>query len=335
MDERLRLALGAAGLAALLAVELLTPALLLGSGEAAAAEAARFGHAAPHGDPDLLCDLPPGTGVRRYHLRADVITWEFEQGRPVTTWAFNGMIPGPTLCARVGDTLEVTVENRLPTIVSFHTHGLRFPHDQDGTYLSNSYVAPGGTRTYTLAAGADSGGTWAYHDSVAELDEPFVPGVTIPESGEGIERGLYGAVVVVGPDDPPVDHEVLLFLADIGPEVTRSGVLEMVNGRAAPLTPHLTFAEGERVRFRIINAGPNDPHDFFVEGHKLVNAHTNATVDRTPGAGESTSVILGALTFGDWFMTAGAPGEYLYSCAVPGHHEAGMRGAVTIVPEAT
>jgi uncharacterized cupredoxin-like copper-binding protein len=198
--------------------------------------------------------------------------------------------------------------------------------------MSNSFVPPGGSRTYYYQVLPDSVGTWAYHDSVAEMDEePFVAGLTIPESGEGIERGMYGAIIVIDGSEEVVDHEVLLFLGDVGPEVTRKGTLEVVNGRAGSLTPTITLEEGERVRFRIINAGPNDAHDFYVSGHLLENVHNEQMVNGTTSVEELTSVSLGSLTFGDWLMTAGVAGEYTYSCTVPGHHEAGMYGILNVM----
>jgi FtsP/CotA-like multicopper oxidase with cupredoxin domain len=239
------------------------------------------------------------------------------------------------VCAREGDAVEVTIHNELPTIVSFHAHGLAFAPDSDGTYHTGSFAMPGGAYTYRYQATTLSVGTWAYHDSVAELDEaPFVHDRTIPESGEGIERGLYGAIVVYARDEPIVDHEVLLAMGDVGPEVSRSGTFEVFNGKVAPLTPTIYAEEGERVRFRLINAGPNDPHDFIVTGHVLRNAHTGETIDGARiEAGEQRSVVLGALTFGDYTLTAGSPGAYEYLCLFGHHASHGMRGAFVVLPK--
>jgi len=312
--------------------ELLTPTFLLDFGPEVSTEPEVLGHTAAHDEPDMLCDLAPGNAVRKYELTAQPTKWEIGAGHEIPIWTFNGSVPGPTICARVGDTIEVTLSNRLSTIVSFHAHGLAFDADSDGTFLSRSYVPPGGSRTYYFEAKPDSVGTWAYHDSVGKLDEePFVPGLTIPESGEGIERGLYGAIIVIDGTEMPVDHEVLLFLGDVGPEVTRQGSLQVINGRAAPLTPQIFLEEGERVRFRIINAGPNDAHDFSVTGHVLENVHNEQVTNGTASFEELNSVPLGSLTFGDWEMTAGAVGTYPYLCNVPGHHDAGMHGLLTVV----
>jgi FtsP/CotA-like multicopper oxidase with cupredoxin domain len=312
--------------------ELFTPSILLDFNSSEMAEPEQLGHTGDHDSPELACNLPPGNGVRRYELTAQTANWEIATGQIIPIWTFNGSVPGPTICARVGDTLEITLTNRLSTIASFHAHGLSFESSSDGTFLSDSFVAPGGSRTYYFEALPDSVGTWAYHDSVAELDEePFIEGLMIPESGEGIERGMYGAIIVVDETEEIVDHEVLLFLGNVGPEVTRRGGLQVINGRVAPLTPIITLLEGERVRFRIINAGPNDAHDFYVSGHILENVHNTKIVNGTKSVEQLTSVSLGSLTFGDWLMTAGTAGNYSYACSIPGHIESGMQGHLRVV----
>jgi FtsP/CotA-like multicopper oxidase with cupredoxin domain len=312
--------------------ELLTPSYLLDFAPNEPAESSQLGHTGAHEEPETLCNLPPGNAVRKYELVAQNADWEIAPGHIIPIWTFNGSVPGPTICARVGDTLEITLTNRLSTIASFHAHGLAFDATSDGTFLSNSFVPPGSSRTYHFEARPDSVGTWAYHDSVAEMDEePFVTGFSIPESGEGIERGMYGAIIVIDGTEEVVDHEVLLFLGDVGPEVTRKGSFQVINGRVAPLTPVVTLEEGERVRFRIINAGPNDAHDFYVSGHLLENEHNQQLVDGTLVIDELSSVSLGSLTFGDWLMTAGGPGTYTYSCSISGHLEAGMGGVLRVI----
>lgn len=326
--------LGSVAFASLLAFEVLTPAFFLGSREANATQD-ELGHVGEHGEADLLCPKFGAPGLRRYQLTAQQILWQASNEDTFPVWTWNGTIPGPTLCARVGDEVEVTITNKLPTIISFHAHGLHFDSGSDGTFHTRTYAPPGGTFTYRFTVGEDSVGTWAYHDSVAEMDEGVpVPGVSPAESGEGIERGLYGAIVVYGEDEESVDHEVVVAMGDVGPEVSGRGVLEVFNGRAGTLTPRIHAAEGERVRFRLINAGPNDPHDFFVTGHTLVNAHNEtAAVGHSLDEARKSSVVLGALTFGDFVMTAGAPGRYEYLCLFGDHADAGMKGEFIVHPK--
>ena len=126
----------------------------------------------------------PGCTVVSVDLDARQVDWEFKPGRATRAWGFNGQVPGPTIEARVGDVLEVRFTNRLPEPTTIHWHGLRVPAAMDGTDMVQHPIAPGETFTYRFRL-PDAGTFW-YH----------------PHSNETVqlERGLYGAIVVRGPD---------------------------------------------------------------------------------------------------------------------------------------
>src|SRR4051794_17765940 len=47
-------------------------------------------------------------------LEARETQWELAPGKTVTAWGYQGMVPGPMIVARVGDTLVVRLINHLP-----------------------------------------------------------------------------------------------------------------------------------------------------------------------------------------------------------------------------
>src|SRR6266567_2580021 len=53
-------------------------------------------------------------------------------GRPAIATAINGSVPGPLLRWREGDTVTLSVTNRLGEQTSVHWHGVRSPADMDG-----------------------------------------------------------------------------------------------------------------------------------------------------------------------------------------------------------
>jgi FtsP/CotA-like multicopper oxidase with cupredoxin domain len=192
----------------------------------------------------------PGRTVIRLDLEAREVDHEFTQGRTTRAWAFNGQVPGPTIEARVGDVLEVRLTNRLPEPTSIHWHGLRVPAAMDGTDMVQHLVGPGETFTYRFAL-PDAGTFW-YH----------------PHSNEAVqlERGLYGALVVRGPDEPAVDRERVLILDDVrldrrGRIAAAGGWLERHNGREGGVKLvngrtdcELMIPAGQVERWRIVNA---------------------------------------------------------------------------------
>jgi FtsP/CotA-like multicopper oxidase with cupredoxin domain len=191
----------------------------------------------------------PGGRVVTVDLEAREITWEFVPGRSTRAWGYNGQVPGPVIEARVGDVLEVRLTNRLPEATVVHWHGLELPAPMDGTDMVQHPVAPGETFTYRFAL--PHAGTFWYHP---HLDETVQ-----------LERGLYGALVVRGPDEPQLDVERVLVLDDVALDDAgqirppgswverhdgRQGTTRLVNGRREP---ELTIAAGQVERWRIVN----------------------------------------------------------------------------------
>lgn len=191
-----------------------------------------------------------GRTVVSIDLEAHEVDWEFRPGRATRAWGFNGQIPGPTIQARVGDVLEVRLTNRLPEPTAIHWHGLRVPAAMDGTEMVQRPVAPGEVFTYRFRL-PDAGTFW-YHPHLNETVQ--------------LERGLYGAIVVRGPEEPRLDAERVLVFDDVQLDRRgqikppgwwleshngREGSTRLVNGRQEP---ELTMAAGQIERWRLVNA---------------------------------------------------------------------------------
>ena len=183
-------------------------------------------------------------------LEAREADWEIAPGRAIRGWTYNGQIPGPTIEARVGDTLVVRLKNSLDEPTTIHFHGIRLPSAMDGTQAVQRIVAPGESFEYRFAV-PDAGTFW-YHSHQNETVQ--------------VERGLYGAVIVRGADEPVVDRERVLVLDDvklnrkgefakfggwIEQHTGREGDVRLVNGQSEP---ELRVAAGQMERWRIVNA---------------------------------------------------------------------------------
>jgi FtsP/CotA-like multicopper oxidase with cupredoxin domain len=176
--------------------------------------------------------------------------WEIAPGRTVQGFGYNGQVPGPPIEAEVGDMLVVELTNRLREPTTIHWHGLRVPPAMDGTESVQRAVEPGETFEYRFVL-PDAGTFW-YHSHVNETEQN--------------ERGLYGALIVRGPDEPVLDRERILVLDDlklddagqIAPfgdshehHAGREGEIRLVNGRQEP---ELELAAGQIERWRVVNA---------------------------------------------------------------------------------
>lgn len=206
--------------------------------------------AAAHEQARAAATPDPGRTVVRIEFDAREVDWSFTPQTRTRAWGFNGQVPGPVIQAQVGDVLEVQFTNRLPEATAIHWHGLRIPAAMDGTEMVQRPIAPGGTFTYRFRL-PDAGTFW-YHPHVNETVQ--------------LERGLYGALVVRGPDEPALDGERVLVFDDVSLDNDgqvkppggwiekhdgRQGPTRLVNGRQEPALP---MAAGQIERWRIVNA---------------------------------------------------------------------------------
>ena len=144
---------------------------------------------------------PPNPAVltgTHFDLTIDTIPVNFT-GRPSRATAVNGSTPGPILRWREGDTVTISLTNRLKHATSIHWHGVRLPADMDGVPgLSFAGIPPGETFEYRFPV--QQSGTYWYHS----------------HSGFQEQTGLIGAVIIDPRDRDPIefDREYVVLLSD-------------------------------------------------------------------------------------------------------------------------
>ncbi|MCB9672983.1 MAG: multicopper oxidase domain-containing protein [Alphaproteobacteria bacterium] len=107
--------------------------------------------------PAEAVDLDPAPDVLHVRLVAAPHVWD----DGTEGFAYDGQVPGPTLRAKVGDTLVVELDNQLGMPTSIHWHGVDVPYAMDGAGWQVSPVAAGATFTYTFVL--EQPGTFWYH----------------------------------------------------------------------------------------------------------------------------------------------------------------------------
>lgn len=152
-------------------------------------------------------------------------------------------VPGPTLVLTRGQATEITVVNRLSHPTTVHWHGMELLSVYDGVSGWSGLdaqraplVAPGDS--FTVAITPPRSGTFMYHTHMDESEE--------------VTTGLYGAMLVLEPDetwDPATDLPMVFGVAVVGG--TRMHVL---NGAAEPAAR--TLRVGTAYRIRLLNIGP-------------------------------------------------------------------------------
>lgn len=192
--------------------------------------------------PDLVAQpevVSSVDGVLALTLTAQVATVDIGAAQPVTTYTYDGIVPGRTWEVRPGDTLRITVDNQLPmlpgmkdaaaggdrsghdmmsmgdgphdrphewTTTNLHTHGLHVsPKDNsDNPFIS---IAPGQEFDYEIAIPEDHvGGLHWYH--------PHRHGAVAQQ----VRGGMSGIIVVRGeidevPEVKAAGEEILVLQA--------------------------------------------------------------------------------------------------------------------------
>ncbi|MDX6585225.1 MAG: multicopper oxidase [Solirubrobacterales bacterium] len=141
-------------------------------------------------------------------------TGEVDLGGPtVSTWSYDGVVPGREMRVTAGDQVQLQLTNRLPQATTVHWHGLDIRNDMDGVPdVTQSPIPPGGSFTYRYVV--DGPGTYWYH----------------PHVGVQFDHGLYGPLIVEDPHEPlSYDEDWTVVLDDW---------LDGVDG----LTPEVVFA---------------------------------------------------------------------------------------------
>ncbi|KAF8994560.1 Cupredoxin [Cyathus striatus] len=235
-----------------------------------------------------------------------------------STVVANGTYPGPLITATKGDTLQVTVNNKLNDPTMRQSTSLDFDgvfvktNDSfnEGTpFVTTCPLGPNATFTHTLPLG-DQTGTFWYH---SQLSVQYVD-------------GLRGPLVIYDPDDPlkdmyDVDDETTIW--QVG-DWWHNSTLPLLDGYVAtgvvPVSDSGTFngagrfnggpevpffvqdvQPGKRYRFRIINTSARNVFTMSVDNHNLtiIEADGVATKPMTVDtieilAGQRYSVVLTA-----------------------------------------
>ena len=140
----------------------------------------------------------PTLSGREFDLTISEVPANFT-GMPRTAITVNGLLPGPTLRWREGDTVTLRVTNRLSVPTSLHWHGIILPYQMDGVPgISFDGIMPGQTFTYRFTV--SQSGTYWYHS----------------HTGFQEQQGSYGAIIIEPRDGDTLraDRDYVVQLSD-------------------------------------------------------------------------------------------------------------------------
>jgi FtsP/CotA-like multicopper oxidase with cupredoxin domain/serine/threonine protein kinase len=292
--------------------------------------------------------------VRAYTFEAAPAQIELG-GQRIATWAYNGMLPGPEIRLTEGDTLRVTVKNRLPEGTTIHWHGVPLVNSMDGVPgVTQQPILPGQDFVYTFVTPA--AGTYLYHS----------------HAGLQLDRGLYGPLIIQPKRETMrYDNDFVVVLDDwldgmpgtpedamkqlikkgdpMGSMMGMGGMgaaqvppdilypLYLINGRSSENPLELVMRQGQKSRMRFINASASTIYRVALQGHRMTVTHTDGQpvepveVDTIRiGMGERYDVLVSANNPGVWQLAAQAEGTKSMVRAI-----ARYKGSLAPLPPAT
>lgn len=252
-------------------------------------------------------------GVKVFNLTSKVVQWEVSPGRTYEAWTYNGVVPGPQIRIKQGETVKVRLKNDLPQSTSIHFHGLEIADNkQDGvTFVTQDPVKPGGTFEYTLTP--LNCGSHMYHSHhAADAQVPL---------------GLQGAFIVDCTTTP-----VPAFAAHDSDytEILQDGPLGFgINGKGFPATAPIVAKVGERTLVRFMNEGLII-HPMHLHGHRMTVIAKDGNFLPAPYDVDTLTVAPGERY--DVIVTSLYTGVWAFHCHILTHAESdqGLHGMTTV-----
>ena len=242
------------------------------------AEVSKGSIAVPKTNPstlDLLPALPNGHTVYVKLALIDRVV-QISPNMRYRAWTFNGVVPGPVIHARVGDTVDVVLTNKASMGHSIDFHAALAPPN-----IAYQTIQPGQTLHFSWTA--TSPGAFLYHCGTAPVLAH-------------ISNGMYGAIIVDPAEGWGSDAQsFVLVQSEFYPQRVKGtpdifegsldkmerGLAEVVtfNGTAYQyMTKPRSIEVGKPVRVFIVNAGPSHFSAFHVVG----TLFTRALADGNP-----------------------------------------------------
>lgn len=154
-------------------------------------------------------------------------THAYLKGRPVKSFGYSAPVLGPVIRLTRGETINVTIENKMSRPTTVHWHGLVIPAAVDGG--PHNTIGSGGRWTASLHVDQPETTAWFHphpHGETAEQVYSGLAGMLILEDGSGEGMGLphrYGI------DDLPLVLQDRFFGED-GAPIYQPGPMDVMAG---------------------------------------------------------------------------------------------------------
>jgi FtsP/CotA-like multicopper oxidase with cupredoxin domain len=268
------------------------------------------------------------SGVLTLHLELRPGEWypEAETGpclRKVYAFGEEGkapQVPGPLIRVPQGTEIHITLHNLLPAVAV--VHGM---HQHPGEANDVVKVSPGEVRELRFSAGMP--GTYQYW---ASAGGKLNGGRPYREDSQ-----LAGALIVDPPGSVEADRVFVIGLWRSQSDVVLSQDVPVINGKSWPYTERLTYAAGEPVRWRWINAS-DSVHPLHLHGsYYRVESEGDGERDTLFDDAQRRMVVTHGMRPGTTMSTLWIPvaGRWVFHCHLVAHFLPEMSVANSLVAQ--
>jgi FtsP/CotA-like multicopper oxidase with cupredoxin domain len=254
--------------------------------------------------------LASGRVLREWEIVAVDKEIEVAPGVRFAAWTFNGRIPGPTIRAREGDRMRVTLVNASSHPHTMHFHGIH-PAEMDGVPgLGDGEIPPGGRTVYEFDAAP--AGLHLYHCHVRPL-------------AEHIAKGLHGAFIVDPRDGRPDADEMVMVMNGFDTNFDRANEVYAANTIGfAYMDPPIAVRRDELVRVYLVNVLEYDLVNSFHLHGNLFDYYPTGTGDRPAELTDTVMLCQGQRGILEWRFPT--PGRFMFHAHQSEFTELGWQG---------
>jgi nitrite reductase (NO-forming) len=271
-------------------------------------------------------------GIKEFRIPIEDATIEIANGVHYQGWTFGGTVPGPTIRVRVGDEVRVTVVNASPMPHSIDFHAARIPAN-----VAYRMIMPKDSLSFEFTA--RDAGAFMVHCGTPPvtmhlMQGMYLPIIVDPATGWGTHADKEFVLVQSEFYAKPGDSTKVrnsMMLPDWTAEQAKSARYVAFNGRAFQYKENpLKVDVGDRVRFFVVNAGPNFDSDFHIVGAVFDRVYPDGNPDHALEGVQTWGIPAGGGAVFEAIFANGASGEGLYPFVTHSFADA-EKGAVGII----
>ena len=276
-----------------------------------------------------------------FTLQIAPVVLELSPSIAISTFGYNGMVPGPLMRVREGVPITVDVINDTDVPELVHWHGLYIPSELDGAEEEGTPPVPPHSRHRYQFVPRPAGTRW-YHTHAMAIDDLH----------RGAYTGQFGFLLIESGNNPGrYDQEIFLALRDWEPFFSSMDTDEMgSNGGPQPEKPAtpdkrpngmevtgnissindkilgagepIRVKQGDRVLMHLLNASAIENRTIAMTGHRF---HVLA-LDGNPVPSQQVTdvVLIGPGERVDAYVEMNRPGVWVLGSTVDTDRKAGM-----------